>query len=85
MDVFNNQSEGSKSQIWNNLAVHIVVNGEKFQSHCNLDLDQTIPNVKLVSAITRKCSSVKLIEPFYFSYLVHRHTDRKHIDTHRET
>ena len=46
------------------LIVCIVVNGEKFQSRCDLDLDQTMPNIELVQAIfiyrpTTICSSFK--------------------------
>ena len=45
------------------LTVYIVVNGEKFQSRCALDLDETMPNVKLIRATI--CSSFKWIEPLF--------------------
>ena len=51
MDLLNpNFLTCAKAEI-KDLTVCIMVNGEKFQSHCDLDLDRTMLNVKLVRAI----------------------------------
>ena len=41
---------GAKVELWD-LTICIAVNGEKFQSHHDLDLDLTIPVIKLVRDI----------------------------------
>ena len=50
------------------LAVCIVVNGEKFQSQCDLDLDWTVQifNSSELFSFTAICPSLKLIDPLFF-------------------
>ena len=72
----------AKAEIWA-LTVCIVENGEKFQSHAvTLTLIGKCPmsNSSELFSYTTICSSFKSIEPLFFSYPVHRQTDRQ---THR--
>ena len=72
------------------MTVCIVVNEEKFQSHAvALTLIGQCPmsNSSELFSYTTICSSLKWIEPFFFSYRVHRQIGRhthRHTDTQME-
>ena len=61
-----------------------MVNEEKIQSHCDLDLDQTKPNVQLVQVISIYYNRLKFQVDSQIIFLVIVYTDTPTQHTHTD-